>query len=144
MIDKVGLLTICDGRVLLCRKKHGTPLLILPGGKRESGESSLECLARELREELGDVAAMSPERIGVYTHAAAGEIAKLVRIELYRAELSGEPAAQAEIGELVWFGSGDDWAVLAPSLAEAIFPDLVSRGILNFQFYSAHRSAGRN
>jgi len=132
MINKVGLLTIRDGRVLLCRKKRGTALLILPGGKREAEESSLECLARELREELGDVAAVSPEVVGVYTHAAAGDPKKIVRIELYRAELTGEARAESEIGELVWFGAGDDWAMLAPSLAEAIFPDLISREILTW------------
>lgn len=129
MIDKVGLLTIREGHVLLCRKKRGTPLLILPGGKREEGESSIECLARELHEELGDVTAVSPELVGVYTHAAADK-GKIVRIELYRARLEGEARAQAEIGELVWFGAGDDWGELAPSLAEAIFPDLMARGIL--------------
>lgn len=132
MIDKVGLLTIRDGKVLLCRKKRGTSLLILPGGKREAGESPLECLARELREELGDVTAVSPEFIGVYTHAAAGAGETIVRIELYRAELIGEPRAQAEIGELVWFGAEDNRTKLAPSLADAIFPDLTARGILQF------------
>ena len=58
----------------------------------------------------------------------------MVRVELYRAELAGEPHAQSEIGELVWFGAADDWNELAPSLAEAIFPDLRARGILNVQF----------
>ncbi|HTB11997.1 MAG TPA: NUDIX domain-containing protein [Bryobacteraceae bacterium] len=130
MIDKVGLLTIRDGRVLLCRKKRGTSLLILPGGKRELGESSLECLARELREELGEVTAVSPELVGVYESAAAGDPGKIVRIELYRAELTGQARAQSEIGELVWFGVGDDWSVLAPSLREVIFPDLIAREIL--------------
>ena len=130
MIDKVGLLTIRDGRVLLCRKKRGTALLILPGEKREAGESSLECLARELREELGDVCAVSPELIGIYESAVAGDAGKIVRIELYRAELTGEARAQSEIGELVWFGVGDDWSVLAPSLREVIFPDLIAREIL--------------
>jgi 8-oxo-dGTP pyrophosphatase MutT (NUDIX family) len=129
MIDKVGLLTIRDGRVLLCRKKRGTSLLILPGGKRELGESSLECLARELREELGDVTAVAPELLGVYKHAAADK-GKIVRIELYSAELTGDARAESEIGELVWFGAGDDWSRLAPSLKDAIFPDLVARGIL--------------
>jgi 8-oxo-dGTP diphosphatase len=129
MIDKVGLLTIRDGRVLLCRKKRGTQLLILPGGKREAGESSLECLARELREELGDVTAVSPELVDIYMYAAAGAKGKMVRVELYRAELEGEPHAQAEIGELVWFGAGDDQAMLAPSLAFLIFPDLIRRGL---------------
>jgi 8-oxo-dGTP diphosphatase len=130
MIDKVGLLTIRDGKVLLCRKKRGTHLLILPGGKREAGESSLECLARELREELGDVVAVAPELVGIYTHAAAGAPEKTVRIELYHAELLGEVRAQSEIGELVWFGDRDDLAGIAPSLADLIFPDLVARGIL--------------
>jgi len=129
MIDKVGLLTIREGKVLLCRKKRGTSLLILPGGKREAGESSLECLARELREELGDVTAVSPEFVDVYVHAAADQ-GKTVRIELYRGELSGEAKAQSEIGDLVWFGPEDDWARLAPSLSELIFPDLMARGIL--------------
>lgn len=132
MIDKVGLLTIRDGKVLLCRKTRGHALLILPGGKREPGESSLECLARELREELGDVAAASPELVGVYTHAAAGAKDKIVRIELYRADLIGEAQAQSEIGELVWFGAGDDRATLAPSLAELIVPDLMARGLLKW------------
>jgi 8-oxo-dGTP diphosphatase len=132
MIDKVGLLTIRDGRVLLCRKKRGTQLLILPGGKREAGESSLECLDRELREELGDVSTISRELVGVYTHQAAGEPEKQVRIELYSAGLTGEACAQSEIAELIWFGAGDDWTLLAPSLAEAIFPDLCSRGIITF------------
>jgi 8-oxo-dGTP pyrophosphatase MutT (NUDIX family) len=130
MIDKVGLLAIRDGKVLLCRKKRGTTLLILPGGKREAGESSLECLGRELREELGDVTAASPELIDVYTYAAAGVTGETVRVELYRAALTGEPRAQSEIGELVWFGARDDRALLAPSLAFLIFPDLAARGIL--------------
>jgi ADP-ribose pyrophosphatase YjhB (NUDIX family) len=51
--DKVGLLAVRDGKILLCRKKHTTSLLILPGGCREAGESATDCLSRELREELG-------------------------------------------------------------------------------------------
>ena len=87
--DKVGLLAVRDGKILLCRKKHTTSLLILPGGCREPGESSLDCLARELREELGDVAISAAELLGAYTDRAAGTETsppKTVRIELYRAE----------------------------------------------------------
>jgi 8-oxo-dGTP diphosphatase len=47
---------IREGRVLVARRKAGSHLGGLwefPGGKLEPGESPEECLARELREELG-------------------------------------------------------------------------------------------
>jgi 8-oxo-dGTP pyrophosphatase MutT (NUDIX family) len=131
--DKVGLLTVRDGKILLCRKKHTTSLLILPGGCREPGESAIDCLSRELCEELGEVVASGVELVGVYTDRAAGEETgqpKTVRIELYRAELIGEPVASSEIAELVWFGESDDRDQVAPSIANKILPDLLARGIL--------------
>jgi 8-oxo-dGTP diphosphatase len=130
--DKVGLLAMRDGKILLCRKKHTTSLLILPGGCREPGESAIDCLTREVREELGDVVASGVELVGVYTDRAGPESArpKTVRIELYRGELIGEPVASSEIGELVWFGERDDRFQLAPSIANKILPDLLARGLL--------------
>ena len=128
-IEKAGLLVVRDGRVLLCRKKRGTQLLILPGGKHEPGETDIECLTRELREELGEVAANGLEHVGTYTDRAT-TATKTIRIHLYRGDLLGTPVASAEIAELVWFGREDDRAQLAPSLANTIFPDLVARGIL--------------
>jgi 8-oxo-dGTP diphosphatase len=131
--DKVGLLAVRDGKILLCRKRHTTSLLILPGGCREPGESALDCLSRELREELGEVIATAVDLVGIYTDRAAGSSTaqpKTVRIELYQAELIGEPAPHSEIGELVWFGEQDDRSQLAPSIAHKILPDLLARGIL--------------
>jgi 8-oxo-dGTP pyrophosphatase MutT (NUDIX family) len=128
--DKVGLLAVRDGRILLCRKKHGTTALILPGGCRETGESSLDCLARELREELGDVEVSAIEYVGCYIDRAAGSENKTVQVELYRGELAGDPAPRSEIAELVWFGEKDDWGQLSPSIAGKILPDLLARKIL--------------
>lgn len=127
---KVGLLAIRNGRILLCRKKHSTSLLILPGGCFEPGESAEDCLARELREELGDVCATSLAFLGDYSDVAAGDASSTVRIELYRGDLTGEPVASSEIRELVWFGEQDDRAALAPSLVNKILPDLISREVL--------------
>lgn len=130
--DKIGLLVVRDGRILLCRKKHSTSLLILPGGCLEAGETALECLHRELREELGEVAASGLEYVGTYSDRAAGDESKMVRIELYRGELVGTPRASSEIRDLVWFGEADDRAQLAPSLVNRILPDLVARAILDW------------
>jgi 8-oxo-dGTP pyrophosphatase MutT (NUDIX family) len=129
--DKVGLLAVRDGRILLCRKKHTTALLILPGGCFEPGETPAQCLDRELHEELGDVRTSNVEYIGTYTDRAAGHgPPKTVRIELYRADLIGDPAPHAEIRELIWFGEADDRTQLAPSLVNRILPDLIARRIL--------------
>lgn len=127
--DKIGLLYLRERRILLCRKRRGTSLLILPGGCLEPGETSMDCLNRELLEELGPVRLVSSEYVGVYTHAAA-DAGKTVRIELYHGDLEGEPTAQSEIAELVWFGEHDDRSLLSPSLANVILPDLLRRGIL--------------
>lgn len=131
-IEKAGLLLLREGRILLCRKKRAPGLLILPGGKFEPGETVIECLVRELREELGEVTATGLHHVGTYIDRAAGDASKTVKIELYSGELAGTPVASAEIAELVWFGEGDDWAQLAPSLANQILPDLIARGLLDW------------
>ena len=110
-IDKVGLLALRDDRLLLCRKGRDTSKLILPGGRIEAGESDLECLARELREELGDVSLEAVEYLGAYEDRAAFDdpsIVKTLPIVLYRGRLRGRPTPSAEITELVWFGLDAD------------------------------------
>jgi 8-oxo-dGTP diphosphatase len=129
---KVGLLTVRDNRILLCRKKRGTSLLILPGGCFEPGETAEACLARELQEELGAVSVTGLEFVGTYDDAAAGDTSKLVRIELYTGNLAGDPVAHSEIAELVWFGATDDRTQLAPSISRTILPDVLRRGILSW------------
>jgi len=137
---KAGLLHVQDGRVLLCRKKHTTSLLILPGGTLEHGETAEECLRRECREELGEVEVSNLRYLGDYESPAAAQDAKTVKIELYAGELEGTPAAHSEIQDLVWFGPRDDAALLAPSLRNVIFPDLRQRGFLPPASYKAPAS----
>ncbi|MCX6343557.1 MAG: NUDIX domain-containing protein [Armatimonadetes bacterium] len=130
--NKIGLITLRDGALLLCRKR-GLGALILPGGQIEAGESAHECLAREIREELGEVGLGGVEYIDTYEDIAASDdpnVVKTVSIALYRGDIIGEPVASSEIAELVWFEKESDWSELSPILLNKIMPDLIERGIL--------------
>lgn len=120
---------IRDGKLLLCRKR-GLSDLILPGGKIEKGEAPLECLRRELSEELDGAQLVDPAFLGTYSDVMAGDSSRVIQVFLYSGELRGVPRATSEITELVWFGLDDDPKQLAPSLANKIVPDLEARGLL--------------
>jgi 8-oxo-dGTP pyrophosphatase MutT (NUDIX family) len=133
--NKIGALILRGDRLLLCRKRRDTSKLILPGGRIEAGETDLECLTRELREELGSVALANAEYVGTYEDRAALDdpaAVKTLRIVLYRGDLVGTPTPGSEIVEVVWFGPDSDVAELSPVLVRRILPDLLLRGILTW------------
>jgi 8-oxo-dGTP diphosphatase len=132
-IVKAGALILRGDRILLCRKNRDTSKLILPGGRIEPGESDRDCLAREIREELGDVRLEQVVYLGTYEDRAAMDdptIVKRLRLSLYRGLLVGDPVPSSEIAELVWFGPQSDRDALTPILLNRILPDLVARRLL--------------
>lgn len=67
------------GRLLVTRRLKGTHLegvWEFPGGKCEAGETFPECLARELREELG-IAALIGDEVFATAHEYADRIVEL-------------------------------------------------------------------
>ena len=108
MIDKVAWIHLEDGRVLGTRSA-GKDTYYLPGGKREPGESDVETLVREIREELSvEIDATSAEHIGTFEAQAHGHsVGVTVRMTCYTASFTGEPVASAEIAELAWLTTAD-------------------------------------
>jgi 8-oxo-dGTP diphosphatase len=117
-IDKLAFVYVQDEKVLMSRSR-GKDTWYIPGGKREPGESDVEALIREVKEEL-DVH-LIPETIrwyGVFEAQAHGKPeGVMVRMTCYVATFSGEYLGYA------------DKAMGAP-VDYLIFDDLYARGLI--------------
>ncbi|SHL75350.1 NUDIX hydrolase [Phytopseudomonas punonensis] len=111
------------GRLLLVRKR-GTQMFMLPGGKREPGESARQTLARELDEELNlQLPATAFTPLGQFNEAAANEADTRIEADIFRASLGQPVAAAAELEELRWLHPHDErGADLAPLLRSHVLP----------------------
>lgn len=116
-----------DNRLLLVRKRN-TRAFMLPGGKREPGESAHEALRRELQEELElslPAEALSP--LGSFRAAAANEPDTWVEAQVFVARLEQPVAPAAELEELAWLAPGQPLPdSLAPLLREQVLPALAA------------------
>lgn len=127
-IIKAGLCMMQGGKVLLARSK-GDAHFQIPGGKIEPGETDLQALVREAREEL-DVCVDPATAVYLETFvaSAAGRADTLAEVRLYQVEVNGEPQPSSEIEELFW---------ATPSAREVPCSDVVRLHILP---YLANRS----
>lgn len=119
------------GRILLVRKR-GTTRFMQPGGKLEPGETFAEAAAREVGEELGlAVPATDLEDLGSWYGPAANEQDTFIDAGLFGWTLppgGAEPAAAAEIEELLWITPAEAArrGDLSPLLSEHLLPRLLA------------------
>ena len=104
--DKIALVCIRDRKVLMARSK-GKKNFYMPGGKREAGETDVECLVRECREELGiEIDPDSAHLYGVFSSFSYVD-KPLAKLTMYQANFAGAPAPCSEIEEIAWLSFAD-------------------------------------
>ena len=122
-ISKCALLVIKNNKILLQVEKKQDKLL-LPGGKPVRDEDYLECLRREIKEELNsEIDESSLEFLGKFEDLAAdGE--SILTVKLYRGELKTKPKPRNEVKRLVWFGMKSNHNRLSPVIRNQLMPYL--------------------
>lgn len=109
---------------ILSVRKQGTSSFMMPGGKREAGESARETVLREILEELGLIIADHElEYFGRFEAAAANEAGLRVDCEVFQCtKIISEVSVQAEIAEARYFAPGSRSPELAPLSRDVVFP----------------------
>ena len=132
MIDKVGGIIIKNKKVLVVRKKtkENFPEFIIPGGKRETGETDVETLQREIQEEV-NLKVVKAEYVDEYEDIAIFEKVPIV-VKVYLCEVEGEVNVDNEIKEFCWIDKDykKNGIKVGSILGEHVIPNLVERGLM--------------
>lgn len=143
-IDKLALILINSENKQLVARSYGKKVYYTPGGKREAGESDVQALLRECKEEL-DVDLLSAtktlgnvEPYGTFQAQAYGKPeGTMVRMTCFRvvpreAEIELESLVQPseEVEELAWIDSTFDMEKLTVT-GIMIVEDLKEKGLID-------------
>lgn len=132
IIRKVALAVFKDKKMLQVRSAKHRNVFFTLGGKPEKGETEIEALKREVKEEVGcDIAENSIRFLIEFEDIAHGKDEANVNIRMYVGNLIGEPKPSSEIAEIGWLDSSSDKKNLSVIAQRTIFPWLKKRGYIN-------------
>ena len=132
VIYKVALAVFRHKKILQVRTKKWEKVFFTLGGKIEKGESDVECLKREIKEEIGcEIDLSSVKFLQEFEDVAHGKDGDLVNIRLYEGRLVGEPKPSSEVAEISYFDSNSDKKHLSTIARRTIFPWLKEHRYIN-------------
>lgn len=124
---------IIQDRQFLVTRSTGKDFFIAPGGKLEAGETVLEALAREMREELSIIVDMSTiENLGSFYATAAGDVSRQIQMDVFIIhDFSGEISPSSEVEEIRWINSQTDDISIGSIFQHDIAPLLKQRDLID-------------
>jgi len=106
ILRKAALAHIKDRKLLMVRDFTRPEVFLTLGGKIEEGETDVECLHREVLEEVGcKIEPGSVKFLGEFEAPAHNKPDVIVNIRLFAGELASEPTPSSEVVELKYVDS---------------------------------------
>jgi ADP-ribose pyrophosphatase YjhB (NUDIX family) len=108
LIDKLAWIFI-NNNAILSTKSYGKDKYYIPGGKREEGETDVQALRREIKEELSvDLKIETLQFVGEFIAQAHGHPeGTMVKMTCYMADYTGDLKPDSEIEEIIWLNHAD-------------------------------------
>lgn len=132
IIKKAALAVFKDKKIMFVRTKKQHDVFYTLGGKYERGEGDIECIKREVKEEIGcEMDEGSLKFLREFEDVAHGTEFARLRLRLYEGKLIGEPRPESEIAEIGWFDTNSDPKNLSVIARRTIFPWLKKNGYIN-------------
>ncbi|MBI3103762.1 NUDIX domain-containing protein [Candidatus Daviesbacteria bacterium] len=131
IIKKVALAYFKDKKMLQVRTNKQDQVFYTLGGKIEKGESDIDCIKREIKEELGcEVDEKSLKYLATFEDVAHGDQG-LLHLRMYEGKLVGEPKPASEVVEIGYFDTNSAPENLSVIAKRTIFPWLKMHGYIN-------------
>jgi len=128
---RIAAIIIKNNKLLLVKGADKYKEYWTPGGTLEDGETDLECLKRELDEEL-NVKLVSSKFFREYLSPSAYHKDCIITNKVFIVNISGEPKGGKEIQGYVWMSKEDFNNNIYPLIEgdhKKIIPDLIKEGI---------------
>lgn len=130
-IKKAALAVFFKKKILLVRSSRKDQIFYTLGGKIKEEESDIECLKREVFEEVGcRIEENSLKFLNEFLGPAHGVGGKL-NIRLYQGKLIGKPRLSSEVFEMGYFDTHSPKKHLSEIAQTQIFPWLKMHGYIN-------------
>jgi 8-oxo-dGTP diphosphatase len=121
LIRKSALAVFKDKQILLARDEKYDLVFYMLGGTIEPGEDEIDCLKREIQEEVATtIKEGSLKFLAEFEDVAHGRINTRVNIRLYEGKLNAEPTPSQEVVEVRYFDSTIDPKHLTPMSTQII------------------------
>jgi len=130
-VIRIAAIIIQDKSLLLVKGEDKYKEYWTPGGKAKSGEADLDCLQRELREEIS-AKAVSAKFFGEYVSPSLYDVGVVYRSRVYLVEIEGKIIPSNEIKGFVWMSRKEfesNKYPLIPATQGRIIPDLIKKGL---------------